>query len=201
MTWLKNKPDRKTYIIQTTVAVLIIAAILVIDLVTKTVAEADHLSWPGGSLTVIEGFFYIRFTKNTGAAWSIGGDSKVFMTIVIILTFIVVAAFLAVIFYPDKRKNLLLVVSLALITSGAVGNLVDRLYLGYVRDFLATYPFGRSFPVFNVADMSLVVGVIVMIVCLIVYFFKPAPKEQPEDAAKEQAENAETKPDDAGDGV
>ena len=176
MTLLKYRPDKKTYIIQTIVAVLIIAAVLVIDLVTKTVVEADYLSWPNRSLTVIEGFFYIRFTKNTGAAWSLGADSEVFMTIVIILTFIVVTAFLAVIFYPDKRKNMLLVVSLALIASGAVGNLVDRLYLGYVRDFFATYPFGMSFPVFNVADVSLVVGVIALIVCLLIYFFKPTPK-------------------------
>lgn len=177
MNLLKNKPDKKTYIIQTVVAVLIIAALLVIDLVTKTVVETNYLSWPDRSITVIEGFFYIRFTKNTGAAWSLGAGSDVFMTVVIILTFVVVTGFLAVIFFPDKRKNMFLVVAMSLITSGAVGNLVDRLYLGYVRDFLAFYPFGRSFPIFNVADMALVVGVIVLIVCMLIYFFKPQAKE------------------------
>lgn len=173
MILLKHKPDKKTYIIQTAVAALIIAAVLVIDLVTKTVVESNYLSWPDRSITVIEGFFYIRFVKNTGAAWSIGADSAWFIPVVIVLTFIVVAAFLAVIFYPDRRKNLLLVISLALITGGAVGNLVDRLYLGYVRDFLACYPFGQSFPVFNIADAALVCGVIAMIVCMLIYFFKP----------------------------
>ena len=86
-----------------------------------------------------------------------------------------VAAVLFVLAYPDSRKNMLLVVSLAMVSSGAVGNLVDRLMLGYVRDFFDFDIFGYDFPVFNVADISLVVGVLLLIVCICIYFFTPRP--------------------------
>lgn len=188
MTFLRNKPDKKKYILHAVTAAAVIAVVLVIDLLTKALIEnlAMERMPEGGTqcqlTTVIEGFFYITYIRNTGAAWSIGGGSDVFMTIVIVLTFVAVAVILAVIYFPDKRKNLFFVVGLALIAGGAVGNLVDRLMLGYVRDFLDFYPFGYNFPVFNVADMSLVVGVIMTVICILVFFFKPEKKVESENA-------------------
>ncbi len=188
MTFLRNKPDKKKYILHAVTAAAVIAVVLVIDLLTKALIEnlAMERMPEGGTqcqlATVIEGFFYITYIRNTGAAWSIGGGSDVFMTVVIALTFVAVAVILAVIYFPDKRKNLFFVVGLALIAGGAVGNLVDRLMLGYVRDFLDFYPFGYNFPVFNVADMSLVVGVIMTVICILVFFFKPEKKVESENA-------------------
>ena len=188
MTFLRNKPDKKKYILHAVTAAAVIAVVLVIDLLTKALIEnlAMERMPEGGTqcqlTTVIEGFFYITYIRNTGAAWSIGGGSDVFMTVVIVLTFVAVAVILAVIYFPDKRKNLYFVVGLALIAGGAVGNLVDRLMLGYVRDFLDFYPFGYNFPVFNVADMSLVVGVIMTVICILVFFFKPEKKVESESA-------------------
>ena len=188
MTFLRNKPDKKKYILHAVTAAAVIAVVLVIDLLTKALIEnlAMERMPEGGTqcqlTTVIEGFFYITYIRNTGAAWSIGGGSDVFMTVVIVLTFVAVAVILAVIYFPDKRKNLFFVVGLALIAGGAVGNLVDRLMLGYVRDFLDFYPFGYNFPVFNVADMSLVVGVIMTVICILVFFFKPEKKVESESA-------------------
>lgn len=189
MTFLRNKPDKKKYILHAVTAAAVIAAVLVIDLLTKALVVdlAVENGMPENGTyfrlaTVIEGFFYITYIQNTGAAWSIGGGSDVFMTVVIVLTFVAVAVILAVIYFPDKRKNLFFVVGLALIAGGAVGNLVDRLMLGYVRDFLDFYPFGYNFPVFNVADMSLVVGVIMTVICILVFFFNPEKKVESENA-------------------
>ncbi|MBQ7227589.1 MAG: signal peptidase II [Clostridia bacterium] len=179
-----NKPDKKKYIIQSVVAVLIVAVAIIADLVSKTAVVdaciADGMSATGSYhklATVIEGFFYITYTQNTGGAWSIGGGSSAFMTIVIILKFIAVTLFLFILFFPDSRKNTFFIISLSLIAGGATGNLVDRLAFGYVRDFLSFYPFGQSFPIFNIADVCLVIGVIMMVVCIIIMFFKPKKKE------------------------
>ena len=189
MTFLRNKPDKKKYILHAVTAAAVIAVVLVIDLLTKALVVdlAVENGMPENGTyfrlaTVIEGFFYITYIRNTGAAWSIGGGSDVFMTIVIVLTFVAVAVILAVIYFPDKRKNLFFVVGLALIAGGAVGNLVDRLMLGYVRDFLDFYPFGYNFPVVNVADMSLVVGVLMTVICILVFFFRPEQKVESENA-------------------
>lgn len=170
---IKYPPARKQYMIQSLVAVLVIAVVLIVDLVTKA-AVAGSMD-RGDSLTVIDGFFNITYVQNTGAAWSMGSGCEGFMNVVIVLTFVIVAAVLFVLAYPDSRKNMLLVVSLAMVSSGAVGNLVDRLMLGYVRDFFDFDIFGYDFPVFNVADISLVVGVLLLIVCICLYFFTPRP--------------------------
>lgn len=198
MTFQANKPDLKRYAVQSAVAFAVLTFVIILDLVTKSVvvnASIEAGMPENGSYwhlaTVIEGFFLITYVQNTGAAWSLGGGNDVFMVVVIIVTFIAIAAFLFLLFFPDKRKNMFFLVSLALITGGAAGNLIDRVSLGYVRDFLDFYPFGYNFPVFNVADMGLVVGVIMMIVCILVYFFRSEKRDEKNGGAA----------DDSGDGV
>lgn len=182
-----NKPEFNKYLLQTLFAVGVVAITIIADLVSKTaVVNACLESGMSESgtyfrlATVIEGFFYITYTQNTGGAWSLGGDNPAFMTVVIILTFVALAVFMLLLFFPDKRKNLFFIISLSLITGGATGNLVDRLAFGYVRDFLSFYPFGYSFPIFNVADVALVIGVILMVICIILLAFKSEKKDKSE---------------------
>ena len=82
--------------------------------------------------------------------------------------FILVAIVLFLVLYKYIEKNKisskLEIVSLGLIMGGLVGNLVDRLLYGYVIDFLSFNIFGYSFPVFNIADIGIVSGVIILIV-------------------------------------
>lgn len=130
--------------------ILIIGIIIGIDQLFKFMVVKSLVI--GGSVTVIDKFFYIYHMGNTGAAWSIfEGQRGLFIVITLI-------ACIAIAYFLIKSKSKLLKLALSLIFSGAVGNLIDRVLKGSVTDFLR-FDFGSyTFPVFNVADMSVVIG-------------------------------------------
>ena len=104
----------------------------------------------GESLPIINDILHITYVKNTGAAFGIlKNQTQLF----VILSIIIIAVFL----YLRKKYikgNLLVDVTIGLIIGGAIGNLVDRVWLGYVVDYLDL----RVWPVFNLADSAVVVG-------------------------------------------
>ena len=112
----------------------------------------------GKEIGLISGIISIFSTYNTGGAWSVFSNHTVILTIVsaIFLSIIMLFYFL----YKDKKP--LFTVSCALIVSGALGNLIDRIFLGYVRDFIKLDFI--NFPIFNFADMCICVGVILLCV-------------------------------------
>lgn len=114
----------------------------------------------GESITIIENVLYITSHRNSGAAWGILQGQ---MWLFYVITLIVIGA---VIFYMQKaaKGNGLLKVSLAFILGGAIGNFIDRVFRQQVVDFIHTYIFGYNFPVFNIADSSLVIGVILLMI-------------------------------------
>ena len=65
------------------------------------------------------------------------------------------------------KKDVLSLVTYSLLIAGAIGNLIDRLYLGYVRDFLDFYIFGYDFPIFNIADCAVTIGAILLVLVFI----------------------------------
>ena len=130
--------------------ILIIGIIIGIDQFFKFMVVKSLVI--GGSITVIDKFFYIYHMGNTGAAWSIFEGQRGLFIVITLIACIAIAYFLV------KSKNKLLKLALSLIFAGAVGNLIDRVSKGSVTDFLR-FDFGSyMFPVFNVADMSVVVG-------------------------------------------
>ncbi len=136
----------------------ICACLILIDQITKLIITLKMAV--GKSITVIPGFFKIFYLRNTGAAFSLFEDMRfLFILVAIVL-------FLALYKYIEKNKisSKLEIVSLGLIMGGLVGNLVDRLLYGYVIDFLSFNIFGYNFPVFNIADIGIVSGVIILIV-------------------------------------
>jgi signal peptidase II len=112
----------------------------------------------GSGIEVIPGFFELVYWKNTGAAWGIFSDGTFYLTIISAVASLVIIALI------PKARSLFLKTSLSLILAGAVGNLIDRVRLGYVVDFLSFDIFGYDFPVFNLADMCIVIGCILMII-------------------------------------
>ena len=111
------------------------------------------------SINIISNFFSITYVKNTGAAWSILSGNRLFLIIVGVIVLVMF------IYYIFKEKNITLIesVSYGLIFSGITGNLIDRVFYGYVIDFFDFYIFGYDFPIFNIADTLIVVGVIIYI--------------------------------------
>lgn len=130
------------------ISILIFAA----DITTKHLVQ--RAMKPYQSIPVLENIFHITYVQNTGAAFSIlKGKTFLFTAVssVIILTIIYI-----LIKYPIKRKIFGIV--MAMILGGAFGNLIDRLRYGYVVDFLDF----RVWPVFNIADCAIVLGVVVL---------------------------------------
>lgn len=130
---------------------VIVLAILSLDRLTKLIVTSNLLY--NQSLPVIKGIFHITLVHNRGAAFGILKNQ--------VPLFIFTSVFAIILIYlnlKDKSHGKLYTVSLSLILAGALGNLIDRLLLGYVIDFLDF----RIWPVFNIADSSITIGVILM---------------------------------------
>lgn len=139
--------------------IFILLAVLALDLASKQVISTQ-LSLHE-MISVIPGFFAITYYQNTGMAWSLFSNAPLLLTLVSgVITIVLLSIYKDAYKENDKFMRLCTILMLA----GAFGNLYDRLFLGYVRDFLSFNIFGYPFPVFNIADSSLVIGGILWIV-------------------------------------
>ncbi len=139
--------------------IALIIVLIAADQASKLIMTAIIRST--GEIEIISGFFYLIHVENTGAAWSILKNGRYFF----IASSIIMATIL--VYLLVKIKHALPRLSLSIITAGAVGNLIDRIYKGSVTDFLDFYIFGYHFPTFNVADMSIVIGSMLLFLLLI----------------------------------
>ncbi|MDX8044948.1 signal peptidase II [Gracilibacillus sp. S3-1-1] len=133
-------------------------AVIFVDQLTKwlVVANMDL----GERITVIDSFFYLTSHRNSGAAWGILEGQMIFFYIITL----VVIGF--IIFYIQKfgKESRWLRLALAFVLGGAIGNFIDRLFRQEVVDFVDVYIGTYDYPIFNVADSALVVGVILIFV-------------------------------------
>ncbi len=135
----------------------IVAATLVVDQLTKFLV-VKYMTI-GQSISVIDNFLYITSHRNEGAAWGILQGKMIFFYVV---TLIVVGVVIVWISRLDIKKEKLLVIALSLILGGALGNFIDRVMYQHVVDFINTYILGYDFPIFNIADSALCIGVFLM---------------------------------------
>ena len=143
-------------------ALIIIVMGIILDRITKIWA-VKTLS-EGHNIVIIKDFFAFSYLENRGAAFGIMQNKQMFL---ILLTVAVIFAMLYYIF-RSKKISLLNTISFSLIISGAIGNLIDRVYYKYVVDFiLCHYKDVYYYPTFNVADMLVVVGTVLFAICVI----------------------------------
>jgi signal peptidase II len=114
----------------------------------------------GESIPIIDNVLYITSHRNSGAAWGILQGQ---MWLFYVVTIIVIVAIMYYIHKAVKGKRLL-GISLAFMLGGAIGNFIDRVLRKEVVDFIHTYIFGYNFPVFNIADSALVIGVVLLMI-------------------------------------
>lgn len=113
----------------------------------------------GKSMTVIKGFFNITLIGNTGAAFSILSSN----TILLIIISVVVLNVIYFGFIKDKKLTDFEQLSFGLLIGGIMGNLIDRVVHMQVIDYLDFTFFGYNFPVFNLADIAIVVSMILIV--------------------------------------
>ena len=134
--------------------IIIIILIIGLDQLTKFILNNNLIL--NSPYPVIKGFFYLTLVHNKGAAFGILKNQ--------LFLFILSSIFAIILIYfnlkksGNKKKLSLNDLALGLILSGAIGNLIDRLFLGYVVDFLDF----RVWPVFNVADSAITVGAVLL---------------------------------------
>lgn len=141
---------------------LFFAFIITLDLTLKDYLYKLVVEQNGGNMTVIEGFFDLTYSENTGMGFGMGSDSTLGITIMTFIIVVVVICYLLV-FRKDKPY---IRIPLIMVAAGGIGNLVDRLAFGYVRDFFE-FTF-MNFAIFNVADSFITIGAIALIIGLIV---------------------------------
>ena len=135
-------------------------AVLLSDQLTKQLAE--HYLTPHQAVNLLP-FFDWYLTYNTGAAFSFlrsaGGWQRWLFTIIAIVISLVILQWLRRL----PRNETLTAIALCLILGGAVGNLVDRIYLGHVIDYIQVWLGSYPWPAFNIADAAISIGAVMLV--------------------------------------
>ena len=131
--------------------------IIIIDQLSKFMIIDKHIP-------IIPNFIEFNYTKNTsGGAFGIGR-----MNLILVLSIFIIVGI--IIFLIKERKKITKHIPFTLILSGSIANLIDRLFRGYVVDFIDINIF--NFPNFNIADISIFIGIMSLIYIIIIKYFK-----------------------------
>lgn len=147
------------------IPLIIVFVLAALDQLTK--AAAYSMLRPVYQVRIIDGFFYLTYLENRGAAFgAMQGARWMFVSLAAVL--LVGAG----VYYRRIKKTpdtLWLRTALVMLCSGTIGNVIDRVFRGYVVDFLDFIVFGYDFPVFNVADMLIVGGTALLVGGILVF--------------------------------
>lgn len=139
----------------------IASIVIMVDLILKFIVSSKLVE--NDIIKVIPNFFSIYYLKNTGAAFSILQDSTPFLVILSALILLVLNN------YIDKEKDLNKIseISLGMVIGGIFGNMIDRIINHSVTDFISFRIFNYNFPVFNIADIGITVGVFLLLISVL----------------------------------
>ncbi|MCO4096428.1 signal peptidase II [Macrococcoides canis] len=135
---------------------LSIVLILVDQLTKYMIVKSMEI---GESISIIGDILKITSHRNYGAAWGMLQNQMMFFYIITVIVLIALCYF----YYKEAADNLLMQSGLMLIFAGAIGNFIDRLFRGNVVDFIDTKIINYDFPIFNVADSCLTIGVFILL--------------------------------------
>ena len=137
---------------------LIIVGMVFLDQATKLYIDSNMELHQ--SIQVIKNFFQITYIRNSGAAFGIlSGFKSLWLTLFFMLISVVAVGIIMFFYHKTPENQRLILVSFALIMSGAIGNFIDRVFYGEVIDFLYFHWYQHYWPAFNVADSCITIGV------------------------------------------
>ena len=156
----------------------IIVVAIAIDLLSKHFLQKYFLEG-GDKVDIINGVFSVTYTENRGVAWGLF-EGK---TIGIVITSIAFVVILVVWDIFNTDRHLLNYLGFSLILAGAIGNFVDRIFLGYVRDFFS-FDF-VNFPIFNFADICITIGCVLYVIYILFIYTRKDKKGSKDAKAKD----------------
>ena len=172
------------------IVMIIAAAVVALDQVSKVLATDWLLTLPANTYALWPGVFHLTYTENRGAAFGMLQNARWFF---ICTTLIACGAIIFFLFRERKRMHPFMKITLGLILGGALGNFIDRMFLGYVRDMFSAVII--NFAIFNVADSAISVGCVLLFIDLL--FFKgkaylvEKPKVKTEATPSEENDDSE----------
>lgn len=128
---------------------IVSGAVFLLDMLIKR--SVISFIAPIHSIPVIKGMLHLTYVENTGVAFGLMRNQRPFL----ILVGIIVCALIIIFYKKSVNKEVMLRIALALILGGSFGNLFDRIFYGHVIDYIDF----RVFPVFNLADISINIGI------------------------------------------
>lgn len=131
--------------------------ILLVDQIIKYIVINNMSLYK--SIEIIPNFFNITYVENIGAAFSILSGNVLFLILISLIAIILIYLFLI----KNKKLNKLQITMYSLLIGGIIGNLVDRIFRGFVVDYLDFSIFGYNFPIFNFADVCIVLSAIALL--------------------------------------
>lgn len=170
MTLFKKKTPKEYAIYSAVIAIGIL-----LDQLTKWLAVKFLM--PIDTLPIIKNIIHLTYVENTGAAFGMLKDHR---WVFLIISTLAIIAFLAYL-YLGHADNMLYAVSLSMVISGGIGNMIDRLALGYVVDFIDFRLI--NFAVFNGADSFVCVGAVLLILALILEMIEESKAEKAKNAS------------------
>ena len=151
---------KKKFNIKILITVIIIFILVALDQLIKYCIIKNIYN---SSITVINGFLNLTYVENTGGAFGIGSNNIVFF---ILISITVIGILIKLLLSKKEELNNMIIISFSLIISGGIGNLIDRFFRGFVIDYIDISPLIK-YPVFNFADICIVIGIIILIIDLI----------------------------------
>ena len=116
------------------------------------------------NVTIIPNFISLIYAENDGVAFSMLSGSRIIIIIISILLLSFLAYYMNKDYVSKKKDDILMDVSYGLLFGGILGNLLDRIIRGIVIDYISINIIGYHFPIFNLADVMITIGVIIMII-------------------------------------
>jgi len=139
---------------------LLITILSIIFVLLDQASKYSVINYLNKDIEVINNFFYLIYTKNNGAAFSILTGKRILL---IMITVLIIGALIHYII-KNEISSKIEILTFSLIIGGSLGNLIDRVVRGYVVDFISVKIFGYHFPIFNIADSLICIGVFILLI-------------------------------------